>query len=407
MLLAYLRQIKVMKEIKFPYVLRAAAGLVSVGLIVAGVVLGSSFIFTLYFSFLMALLIRPVVIFFERRVKLPPSLAILVSLIFAFSVFALILYGVMYQMGSFVSEWPAIKKHLLDEISNLQKWITSELKISTIQQADYVDQARERMDGGSAVITSTLLSVKDFLLNLFLVPIYMFLILYYHRLLTLFLLQSFGESNIQRIVDTIAGVKRVIQSYIVGLMIELCVVATLNATGLLIIGIKYAVLLGVLGGFLNLIPYIGTMMAGIIAVAVAFSTGADLGQLLAILGVYTLVQFIDNNILMPNIVGGKVKVNALASILGVVVGGTIGGVAGMFLAVPTIAILKVIFDHSEHLTNWGTLLGDDIPQATVDLTGIKNYLRKIHIYPASATIPVMPAEEPAEKPGEGKIILPD
>jgi hypothetical protein len=145
-------------------------------------------------------------------------------------------------------------------------------------------------------------------------------------------------------------------------------------------------------------------------VLVAVSSGAEIGKILGVIGVFTLVQFIDNNILMPNIVAGKVKVNALVSIVGVVVGGAIGGAAGMFLAIPTLAILKVVFDHSLNMRNWGILLGDDIPVQGLDLTGIKNYLRKISVYPASTAIPVSP---PLVPPGNQQtapgtnIILPD
>jgi len=76
--------------------------------------------------------------------------------------------------------------------------------------------------------------------------------------------------------------------------------------------------------------------------------------------VLAAVQLIDNNFLMPLIVGNKVRINALVTILGVVTGGTLCGVGGMFLAIPAIAFLKVLFDHVPGLQSWGILLGDDV-----------------------------------------------
>ncbi|MNE93126.1 AI-2 transport protein TqsA [compost metagenome] len=76
-----------------------------------------------------------------------------------------------------------------------------------------------------------------------------------------------------------------------------------------------------------------------------------------------MVQFLDNNILMPRIVGSKVQINALASILSVIIGGALAGIPGMFLAIPITAILKVVFDAAPGLEPYGYLLGDELPKA--------------------------------------------
>jgi len=81
-----------------------------------------------------------------------------------------------------------------------------------------------------------------------------------------------------------------------------------------------------------------------------------------VLGVIAGVQFLDNNILMPRIVGSKVKINALATIVGVVVGGELAGIAGMFLSLPIIAVLKVVFDRTDSFKQWGVLFGDEKPE---------------------------------------------
>lgn len=147
----------------------------------------------------------------------------------------------------------------------------------------------------------------------------------------------------------------------VGLLLEAIVVAILNTTALLIIGVKYAVVLGVLGAILNLLPYIGGLIAILLPVLMATVTTEGYSMQLYIIIAYFIIQFIDNNILVPRIVSSKVQLNALISILAVLLGGALWGFGGMFLSIPTVAILKIIFDRIDDLKPWGELLGDEVP----------------------------------------------
>jgi len=112
---------------------------------------------------------------------------------------------------------------------------------------------------------------------------------------------------------------------------------------LLILGIKHALLIGVLFAFLNLIPYVGALIGNLVGVILTLASSPNLAPVLIVLGVIAFVQFLDNNILMPRIVGSKVRINALGTIVGVLVGGAIAGVSGMFLSLPIIAVMKIIF----------------------------------------------------------------
>ncbi len=158
------------------------------------------------------------------------------------------------------------------------------------------------------------------------------------------------------------NVKIAIRSFLVGLLIEMGVVASLTCVGYMIAGIQYAVLLGVITGILNLIPYIGILVAGLLSIVATLSNSPDMSIIISVVLVNIIVQLIDNNILVPMIVSSKVKINALVSIVGIIIGGEIAGIAGMFLAIPLIAILKVIFDRIESLEPWGFLMGDDLPK---------------------------------------------
>lgn len=125
---------------------------------------------------------------------------------------------------------------------------------------------------------------------------------------------------------------------------------------------QHALLLGVITGILGLIPYLGNIIACVITIFATLTGSPDLSMILWILVVTTVVQLVDNNIVVPLIVSSKVEINAFASIIGIFIGGMLAGIAGMFLAIPLIAILKVIFDNVKGLEPWGYLIGDDTPK---------------------------------------------
>ncbi len=141
-------------------------------------------------------------------------------------------------------------------------------------------------------------------------------------------------------------------------MIEMVVVAILNCSLLLILGVKYALLLGIMAALFNIIPYLGIFTAIIISMLVTLTTAASVVVMLQVGIALFLVHLLDSNILLPRIVGSKVKINALVTIVGVVCGSMLWGIPGMFLAIPVIAIMKITFERIDALKPWALLLGD-------------------------------------------------
>ena len=154
----------------------------------------------------------------------------------------------------------------------------------------------------------------------------------------------------------------IIKSYLLGLLIQITYITILLGGALLILGIKHALLIGVIFAILNLIPYIGALIGNVIGVLLTLSSSQDITPIITVLVTIAIVQFLDNNILMPRILGSKVRINALTSIVGVIIGGALAGVSGMFLSLPIIAVLKVIFDRSTTFRQWGVLFGDERPK---------------------------------------------
>jgi predicted PurR-regulated permease PerM len=127
------------------------------------------------------------------------------------------------------------------------------------------------------------------------------------------------------------------------------------------LGVKYGILIGCIGAILNLIPYLGGIIAIALPVLMATVTKDGYSTQLGVIVAYIVIQFIDNNILVPRIVSSKVQINALMSIIVVLLGNALWGVSGMFLSIPFIAVLKIVFDRIDDLKPWGKLLGDNIP----------------------------------------------
>ena len=169
--------------------------------------------------------------------------------------------------------------------------------------------------------------------------------------------------------EVLFSTKNIIQRYLIALLFEAAIIAILNSAGLLILGIDYAIVLGIIGALLNVIPYIGGIIAVALPMMVAFVTKSSPTYAFLVLAFYIIIQFIDNHYIIPKIVASKVRINALISIIVVLAGGALWGIPGMFLSIPLTAILKVIFDHIDELKPWGFLLGDTMP--TIALFKIK------------------------------------
>jgi predicted PurR-regulated permease PerM len=138
---------------------------------------------------------------------------------------------------------------------------------------------------------------------------------------------------------------------------------------LFLFGIKHAVLIGAIFAILNLIPYVGALFGNIIGVLLTISYTQQLWPIFIVLATIAFVQFLDNNILMPAIVGGKVRINALVTLVGVIIGGAVAGISGMFLSLPVIPVLKIIFDYTRQLQQWAVLLSDDRSRKTSKTMG--------------------------------------
>jgi predicted PurR-regulated permease PerM len=309
------------------------------------------------FAMIFAILLNPLVTKF-RKAGLGNVLSIIVAMLIAIIVFAAIMYFLSSQIAGFAESFPALKDKFSLLLNQLKNWVQQSFGISIAKQVELLNEAVNSSKGFVGQTVGTALGI---LMVVFILPVYIFLLLFYKPLILNFLFEVFAEENSKQVSEVLGQTKYAIQSYMVGLLIEALIVAILNSTALLILGVKYAILLGVLGAILNMLPYIGGIIAIALPILIATVTKEGYSTQLGILIAYIIIQFIDNNFLIPKIVSSKVQINALISIVIVLLGGALWGVAGMFLSIPFVAILKIIFDRVEGLKPWGKLLGDEVP----------------------------------------------
>jgi predicted PurR-regulated permease PerM len=349
------------EESKIPFYAKVSIFLVGLIALLAIMYIAKSIIIPIVFSIIIAILLHPVVNFFVR-LKINRVLAILLTMLITFLVIAAFGAVLLSQASRFGESWPALVGKF-----------TSILNQTISDAADYFDKDPQKIHDwitktqgeivnvSTAAIGQSIVVLGNGLVILFLIPFYIFMILFYQPILIEFVRMISGSKYQSHVKGMVSQIKTVIQRYLVGLFIEAVLMAAMNTAALLILGIEYAFILGILAALLNVIPYIGGIIAVAMPMIVALVTKPTPWYAFYVLAAYYFIQLIDNHYIVPYIVASKIKINALFSVIVVLVGNAIWGIPGMFLSMPLLAIIKLICDHIEPLKPWGFLLGDTMP----------------------------------------------
>ena len=342
---------------QYPFYLKATIILIGLYYLVSILNSLSGILVPFAFAVLFAVLLNPL---YNRllRLKLPRPLAVLFTLLVGIGFMTLLGYILSRQMAQFGQSFPILKIRFTQMANSLEYWISTEFGISIQKQILFIKNAIDSSQATIGAIIGTLFGTLSLML---IIPIYVFMLLLYKNLILNFLYEVFSEEHSKRVGEVLAQTKTAIQSYIVGLLIEMIIVSALNSLALFVIGVKYAILLGVIGGIVNILPYIGGFIAILLPVLIATITKDGYSAQIAVILAYLLIQFIDSNIIFPRFVSVKVQINALISLIVVFLGNAMWGISGMFLMLPMVAVLKIIFDRIEDLKPWGKLLGDEVP----------------------------------------------
>lgn len=342
---------------KYPFYLKATV--IIFGLILTVYVLKalSGILIPVACAILFSALLNPL---FNRvcRPGLHRAISVTITVLIGVLIVSAIVYLVWTQIAQFSSTFPIFKARINVLVQELEKWIYLRFGVTTDKQVAFIKNA---LDSGPSALGSTIGTFFTTITLVLLIPTYVFMILYYKTLLLNFIYEVFAEEHFKSVGEVLDQTKNAIQSYMVGLLVEMVIVSAMNSVALLLLGVKYAILIGVIGGVLNMLPVVGGIVAIALPVLIATVTSDGFSTQFGVIIAYLVIQFIDNHIIFPRFVSVKVQINALISLIAVFLGNALWGIAGMFLSLPLIAVVKIICDRIEELKPWGKLLGDSVP----------------------------------------------
>jgi predicted PurR-regulated permease PerM len=219
-------------------------------------------------------------------------------------------------------------------------------------------------------LTSTLTSVVLALL-------FTFLFLYNKERYESFFIKLFKEKDPGEVKSIVAKISRVSEQYVLGRAYSIIILFFCYTIGLLIIGIENALLLAAVASLFTIIPYVGTIIGSIFPVVMAIITEDSYQPALWTALLMITIQAIDNYFIEPFVVGGEVNLSAMATIVTIVCGGLIWGVAGTVLFIPLLGIIKIVCDQVEPLKPYGFLVGDPSGNKPSKITSwVSNFFKK-------------------------------
>jgi len=322
-------------------------------------VVARSILIPISFALLISFILLPFANRFEKW-----GVSRMFAALFAILTTVLLLGGGIYllstQIVSIASEFSNFQEKIITVFAETTAWLNSNMNIvPNLEKDELMDQLKNRLNQSSgSLVQQTFSGSAGFLAGLIATIIFTFLFLIYREGFKQTIILYFPEEKRERAFKMLKSIQMVGQKYLVGVILIVIIIGLINSFALLIIGIDYPFFFGFLAAILAIIPYVGTTVGSTIVVLYAFMTYDSLWIPIAVTITFWFIQVVESNFLSPKIVGGTLKVNALAAIISIIVGATIWGVAGMILFLPITAMLKVICQEYEELKPIALFLGE-------------------------------------------------
>ena len=345
-----------MKQIPQPYIVRLAAILLVASLIVLALYHLKVVMVPLLFSIIFAVMLFP---FCQRLEKwgVTKVLASFLSVFFFTAFLGLLAYIIIMQLNIFTDHIPQISAKLNSMITELRDFAANKLRMKKSEVGNTI-QAQITAWQNSSISAISLSSLSFLLVNVFLVPLYIFFLIYFRHFFIEFFYKLFYDSDKELIDETLVKMGLVIKGYLFGQLLDIIIIGAANAAALYFIGVGYSIVLGFVIAVLCIVPYLGMIVGSLVALLVAFMTTDTSWQPLTAFVVLWIIHIIDSNLVAPLVIGSRVSLNPLIAIFVLFLFGELWGLAGLFLALPLTAIVKVIFDAVPGLRAYGFLLGE-------------------------------------------------
>ncbi len=346
---------KMSSDWEFNLAVRLFIVLATITLLVAG----QTFFIPLILSVFLTFLLYPISQRLEKF-KVPKAAAIIISILIAMLAFGLLIWFFFNQLANFQEDLPILKTQLKEKSERMLTWLSHNLQIEAARiEAWLVGSINSSDSSGSSMVIGFFSYTGTFIAMIGLIPVYVFFLTYFKEKYKTFI-KLVNKDDPAKTIKMIEKVSTVSKNYLKGVFIDVAILSVLGSIGYLSLGLKHAVLFGVLAAVLNIIPYIGVMVGSLLPVMMALITKDEIGYAFGAVGVAVAVQFLDNNFINPYIVGSSVSINPLTAMIVLLIGALIWGVAGMILSIPLAGVMKVVCDNIEPLKPFGFLIGEEV-----------------------------------------------
>lgn len=326
---------------------------------IAILVYAKAFLVPITIAALLSMLLLPISKWLSSK-GLHQALSILGSMTFLLIFLGIVAGLLWWQLADFSKNAQNIEQHLTDKYRQSQDFIATQIGISKAQQTEMMKKRKESSSEQLSTVAMTALSgMGGFLGDTILVLVYIFLFMYFRAYFKRFLVQMVPLDQRHKALKIMHEAQKVSQKYLTGLSLMIVFLWIMYGIGFSIAGVKNALFFAILCGLLEIIPFVGNLLGTSLTLGMSLLQGAETQTLVAILITYAFIQLIQTYILEPLVVGSEVNINPMFTILGLVAGELIWGIAGMIMAIPLMGIAKIICDHIDGLKPYGALIGLD------------------------------------------------
>jgi predicted PurR-regulated permease PerM len=318
---------------------------------------GRTLFIPLSFAVLISFVLYPVCAWLEKK-RIKRIYAILISIIILLLLAVAAIGLLMKQFGAFLTEWPVIKVKMEESLGEFSQFLINYYSISKEQQGHFLDQLFNQSSGDVIQLIQQAISASAVgAVLLILVPVFAVLILYYRNLLAEVVFRLFPGERKEGIKNILFLTISTYYNFIKGMFIVYAIVGVLNSLGLLVLGVPHAIFFGFVAAILTFIPYVGIMVGALLPMAMAWITFNSIWYAVGVAAIFAFVQYLEANVIFPLAVSNRLNINALATLVAIIAGGIIWGIAGMILFVPFLAIIKLVADLHPKMKTWSILLG--------------------------------------------------
>jgi predicted PurR-regulated permease PerM len=308
-------------------------------------------VITLLLSILLAYCLDPIVELLER-LRLPRTLGALVSVLLLAALLTGLGYTLWVRTADFASNWPRysqVIKRAVDSIETKFSRIESRVTGNLSEPPGAVTPVEAVRDAGfeRALILRGIGSLYALFLEVTFLPFLVFFMLAGKRQAWHSTLQLFQASRRTQVKETLDDLREVLRDYLLGMTVVTLLVIAISSLFFWLIGLDYPVLTGLASGALNMVPYIGAVLAWLPAFVLALAKWNTVGVFIAIAAVLTGIHILAQNFVAPHLVGRRVQLNAVAITISLLFWGWVWGGMGLLLAIPITASLRVVCDHTD------------------------------------------------------------